>query len=42
MIKQSLYQNFILIDRNSSNLKYIKVDGSKTVDEVFELISSQI
>ena len=27
---------------NSSNLKYLKVDGSKTVDEVFELISSQI
>ena len=26
----------------SSNLNYLKVDGSKTVDEVFELISSQI
>jgi adenylate kinase len=33
---------FYINRSNSSNLKYIKVDGSKTVDEVFELISSQI
>jgi len=33
---------FYINQSNSSNLKYIKVDGSKTVDEVFELISSQI
>jgi adenylate kinase len=33
---------FYINRSNSSNLKYIKVDGSKTVDEVFELISGQI
>ena len=33
---------FYINKSNSSNLKYIKVDGSKTVDEVFELISSKI
>ena len=33
---------FYINRSNASNLKYIKVDGSKTVDEVFELISSQI
>ena len=33
---------FYINRSNSSNLKYIKVDGSKSVDEVFELISSQI
>jgi adenylate kinase len=33
---------FYINRSNSSNLKYIKVDGSKTVDEVFEFISSQI
>ena len=33
---------FYINRSNSSNLKYIKVDGSKTVDKVFELISSQI
>jgi adenylate kinase len=33
---------FYINQSNSRSLKYIKVDGSKTVDEVFELISSQI
>ena len=33
---------FYINQSNSSNLKYIKVDGSKTVEEVFELISNQI
>ena len=33
---------FYIKQSNSSTLKYIKVDGSKTVEEVFESISSQI
>ena len=33
---------FYINQSNSSNLKYIKVDGSKTVEKVFESISSQI
>ena len=33
---------FYINQSNPSNLKYIKVDGSKTVEEVFESISSQI
>jgi adenylate kinase len=33
---------FYINRSNSSNLKYIKVDGSKTVEEVFESISNQI
>ncbi|MDC0393050.1 adenylate kinase [Gammaproteobacteria bacterium] len=33
---------FYINQSNSSNLKYIKVDGSITVEEVFESISNQI
>jgi adenylate kinase len=33
---------FYINQSNLSNLKYIKVDGSKTVEKVFESISSQI
>ena len=33
---------FYINQSNSSNLKYIKVDGNKTVEEVFESISNQI
>ena len=42
MIKQNPYQIFIQINQKLSDLIYLKVDGSKTVDEVFETISSQI
>ncbi len=42
MIKQNLYQNFYINQSKLSDLIYLKVDGSKAVDEVFKAISSQI